>query len=103
MNTVDVTVVGAGFNGIYTSWRLARDGISVALIDSSDHIGGVLRGKFWNDYWLDSGTHNFDMRTELGKEFYLDILQSKRKFLGGLRLGIDNSPSLDHRLRNARF
>ena len=63
MNTVDVTVVGAGFNGIYTSWRLARDGISVALIDSSDQIGGVLRGKFWNSYWLDLGTHNFGMCT----------------------------------------
>ena len=81
MNTVDVTVVGAGFNGIYTSWRLARDGISVALIDSSDQIGGVLRGKFWNDYWLDSGTHNFDMRTELGNEFYSDILQNNANIL----------------------
>ena len=81
MNTVDVTVVGAGFNGIYTSWRLARDGISVALIDSSDQIGGVLRGQFWNDYWLDSGTHNFDMRTELGNEFYSYILQNNANIL----------------------
>ena len=81
MNTVDVIVVGAGFNGIYASWRLARDGISVALIDSSDQIGGVLRGKYWNGYWLDSGTHNFDMRTELGNEFYSDILQKNANIL----------------------
>ena len=31
MNTVDAIVVGGGFNWIYASWRLARDGISVAL------------------------------------------------------------------------
>ena len=81
MNTVDVIVVGAGFNGIYASWRLARDGISVALIDSSDQIGGVLRGKFWNGYWLDLGTHNFDMRTVPRNEFYSDILQNNANIL----------------------
>ena len=81
MNTVDVIVVGAGFNGIYASWRLARDGISVALIDSSDQIGGVLRGKYWNGYWLDSGTHNFDLRTVSRNEFYSDILQNNANIL----------------------
>ena len=81
MNTVDVIVGGAGFSGIYASWRLARDGISVALIDLSDQIGGDLRGKFWNGYWLDSGTHSFDMRIVSRNEFYSDILQNNANIL----------------------
>ncbi len=81
MNSVDVLVAGAGFNGIYAAWGLARSGLRVALVDANSTLGGSLRGRHWNGYWLDSGTHNFDLRTALGEEFFLDILRNEAVIL----------------------
>lgn len=74
MKDYDVVVVGAGFAGIYTSWRLAKDGLNVALVEASDVIGGNLNSQQWNGYWFDNGTHNFDIRTQIGEDFFTDIL-----------------------------
>jgi len=77
IKTYDVVVAGGGFAGIYASWRLARAGKSVALVESTGGIGGNLQSRFWNGFWLDHGTHNFDFRTPLGQDFYQDILQDE--------------------------
>lgn len=74
MNTFDTIIVGAGFVGIYTAWRLAQSGQRVALVEANDRIGGNLNSKYWNSFWLDNGTHNFDARTQLGEIFYKDVL-----------------------------
>ena len=74
MQTYDTIVAGAGFAGIYTAWRLARAGQKVALVEAADFIGGNLQSREWNGFWIDNGTHNFDIRTPLGEEFYNDIL-----------------------------
>ncbi|MEP3299045.1 MAG: NAD(P)-binding protein [Pseudoruegeria sp.] len=68
-------VAGAGFAGIYAAWRLARSGSKVALVEAADKIGGNLQSRPWNGYWVDNGTHNFDIRTPIGEAFYTDILQ----------------------------
>lgn len=77
MSGYDVLIVGAGFAGIYAAWRQARDGRKVALVEAADFIGGNLNSRPWNGFWLDNGTHNFDIRTPLGEEFFLDILRDK--------------------------
>ncbi|WP_226781957.1 protoporphyrinogen/coproporphyrinogen oxidase [Oceaniglobus trochenteri] len=70
----DIIIAGGGFAGIYAAWRLARDGAKVALVEAAPQIGGNLNARQWNGYWLDNGTHNFDMRTALGRAFFPDIL-----------------------------
>ena len=75
MSNYDVLIVGAGFAGIYAAWRQAREGRKVALVEAADFIGGNLNSRPWNGYWLDNGTHNFDIRTPLGEAFFLDILR----------------------------
>lgn len=75
MNQYDLLIVGAGFAGIYTAWAEARKGRKIALIEASDKIGGNLNSVPWNGYWLDNGTHNFDIRTEQNEAFFLDILR----------------------------
>ena len=74
MKHYDVLIAGAGFAGIYAAWRLARSGAKVALVEASAQIGGNLQSKRWKDWWVDNGTHNFDIRTPIGEDFYTDIL-----------------------------
>lgn len=77
MNTFDTIIVGAGFAGIYTAWRLVNSGQRVALVEASDRIGGTLNSKYWNGFWLDNGTHNFDARTQLAEIFYKDVFREQ--------------------------
>lgn len=74
MTRQDVLIVGGGFAGIYAAWRLARGGLRVTLIEAADHLGGTLWSRDWNGYLVDPGTHNFDLRSPIGSEFYTDIL-----------------------------
>lgn len=71
----DLIIAGAGFAGIYSAWRMARNGARVALVEASDKIGGNLYSGEWNGYFIDNGTHNFDIRTPLGEAFFTDILR----------------------------
>lgn len=75
MKHYDILIAGAGFAGIYAAWRLSRAGAKVALIEAADKIGGNLQSRHWNGYWVDNGTHNFDIRTPIGEAFYTDILR----------------------------
>lgn len=74
VKSYDVIVVGGGFAGIYAAWRLVREGRKVALLESTDAIGGNLKSVIWKNFSVDNGTHNLDMRTPAGQEFYADIL-----------------------------
>lgn len=76
MSRYDIAIVGGGFAGVYTAWRLVRDGASVVLIESSDHLGGTLWSWEWRGFLVDPGAHNFDLRSQIGAEFYEDILGS---------------------------
>lgn len=75
MDTFDVAIVGGGFSGIYAASRLADEGISVAIVEGGEGLGGNLRSRFWNGYWIDLGVHNFDMRKKHAALFFEDILQ----------------------------
>lgn len=75
MADYDIAIIGGGFAGIYASWRLARDGMRVALVEASDHLGGTLWSWSWRGFMVDPGTHNLDLRSPIGAEFYEDILR----------------------------
>lgn len=75
MTQYDVIIAGAGFAGIYAAWKLSKYGKKIALVEASDYIGGNLKSREWNGFWLDNGTHNFDLRTPVGEQFFLDILK----------------------------
>ncbi|MFV2051625.1 FAD-dependent oxidoreductase [Aliiroseovarius sp. YM-037] len=75
MKNYDLIIAGAGFAGIYSAWRMAGNGARVALVEASDKIGGNLYSGEWNGYFIDNGTHNFDIRTPLGDAFFTDILR----------------------------
>lgn len=74
MKKFDIVVVGGGFAGIYSAWRLAQDGASVMLIESSSHMGGILWSFDWRGFLVDVGTHHLDTRTEVELNFYRDVL-----------------------------
>lgn len=75
MKYYDTIIIGAGFNGIYSAWRLAKSGRKVALVESSHQLGGILNSLNWKDHWIDNGTHNLDMRDPYSEQFYTEILE----------------------------
>ncbi|MFW0783517.1 NAD(P)/FAD-dependent oxidoreductase [Gordonia sp. CPCC 206044] len=44
---VDAVVVGAGFAGLYSLWKLREQGCTVRVIEAGDEVGGTW---FWNRY-----------------------------------------------------
>lgn len=47
VSEVDVVVVGAGFSGLYSLYRLRKLGLTVAVIEAAGDVGGTW---FWNRY-----------------------------------------------------
>jgi hypothetical protein len=77
LKKTEIIVAGGGFSGIYAAWRLAKEGKKVCLIDASDSLGGNMKSRQWNGYWIDSGMHNLDMRSDAACDFFTDILQDE--------------------------
>src|SRR5690606_22327308 len=46
-NRFDAVVVGAGFSGLYTLYKLRKLGFSVRVIESASDVGGTW---YWNRY-----------------------------------------------------
>lgn len=51
-----VIIVGAGVAGLVAAWECARVGLTVALLDAADHIGGSLAPVEVDGLWVD-GAH----------------------------------------------
>jgi phytoene dehydrogenase-like protein len=54
----DVVIIGAGYGGLLCGAMLARQGLKVLLIDSSDIIGQPGGSYPYNGYWLDWGNRD---------------------------------------------
>ncbi|MFK8075950.1 MAG: NAD(P)-binding protein [Granulosicoccus sp.] len=96
MKFADCIVAGGGFPGIYAAWRIAKSGKNVCLVEASDSLGGVMKSREWNGYWLDNGTQNLDLRSDNAREFYTDILGEDLRFLENHDWAstIDTTPTL---------
>ena len=67
-----VVVVGAGFAGLMTAWRLRESGYDVVVLEARDRVGG----RVWS-YEIEAG--NPQTRIERGAEFMLsgyDLMES---------------------------
>src|ERR1700679_857091 len=54
-----VTIVGAGISGLACAYRLARLGIAVTVLESSDHPGGVIDSDSGSGFLFESGPQSF--------------------------------------------
>jgi len=69
VHPVDVVVLGAGVSGLVTAISLRREGYSVALVDTFDHLGGNHLSRDIGAYSFDIGSFLFDSRDILFKLF----------------------------------
>jgi monoamine oxidase len=76
---VRVVVVGAGFAGLMTAWRLTQGGCEVVVLEARDRVGG----RVWSQELIPG-----DRRTviERGAEFVLDGYDVLREVAAGLGL-----------------
>ncbi len=74
--SVDLVVLGAGPAGLAAAWRAAQRGLSVVLLEKSEHVGG-LAGSFEVDgIRVDYGSHRLNTATDP------EILGDLRQLLG---------------------
>lgn len=52
MESFDAVVIGAGHNGLVTACYLARAGLSVAVVEKNDWIGGAAVSRELHDGWI---------------------------------------------------
>lgn len=56
----DALIVGAGFSGLYTLYRLRRDGFHVRLLEASGGLGGVWQNNRYPGARVDSHVPNYE-------------------------------------------
>lgn len=61
----DVVVIGAGLSGLVCAYRLKRMGVDVALIESSDRAGGVIRSEMIGGFLIERGPNSAQGSEEL--------------------------------------
>lgn len=54
-----VIILGGGISGLTLGWKLAENGISTCLLESSDAVGGLCRSHREDGHFLDVGPHSF--------------------------------------------
>ena len=71
-----VVVIGAGPAGLTAAWELARQGVSVTVVEKYHLVGGIARTERYGDYYFDIGGHRFFTKVEeveaLWKEWMAD-------------------------------
>lgn len=75
---IDVVVVGAGFSGLYMSYRLRKMGLSVQVIEAADDVGGTW---YWNRYPgarcdIPTMEYSFSFSEELEQEWHWQEVMS---------------------------
>jgi len=64
MQKFDVVIVGAGFSGLYTLYRLRNQGFSVRLIEAQTGLGGVWQANRYPGARVDSHVPNYEYSLE---------------------------------------
>jgi oxygen-dependent protoporphyrinogen oxidase len=60
-----VVVIGAGISGLVCAYRLKKLGVDVALIESSDRVGGVIQSERIDGYLIERGPNSSQGTEEL--------------------------------------
>ena len=55
----DVVVIGGGISGLTTAWRLRERGVSVAVIEAADEVGGVIQTRSADGFLCEGGPNSF--------------------------------------------
>jgi hypothetical protein len=58
----NLTILGGGLAGLYAAFKLANDGQQVTLLDTAEHLGGLMRSQSYvlangDQVYFDLGTH----------------------------------------------
>ena len=59
-----VVVIGAGPAGLTAAWELARQNISVTVVEKYHLVGGIARTERYGEYYFDIGGHRFFTKVE---------------------------------------
>ena len=92
MNENEVIVIGAGMGGMCTAARLARQGHSVRILESSDKPGGKCRTEWIGKYAFDTGPSLLTLPA-----VYRDFFARTGKHLGQVLDLIPVDPAFDYR------
>ncbi|MFZ1975974.1 MAG: protoporphyrinogen oxidase [Candidatus Acidiferrales bacterium] len=83
-NSTRVAVIGAGISGLACAYRLQQSGVDVALLEASDHAGGLMGSIEKNGLLFETGPQSFqgtdellDLIRELGIEGELQKADSR--------------------------
>jgi protoporphyrinogen oxidase len=69
-----VVVIGAGPAGLTAAYLLARDGVSVTVLEADDVVGGISRTASYRGYRFDIGGHRFFTKIEPVQRLWQEIL-----------------------------
>ncbi len=58
MPNYDVVIIGAGLTGLSTAYYAQKRGLNVCIVESSDHIGGVIRTFRENGFMYEQGPNS---------------------------------------------
>lgn len=68
-----VVVIGAGLTGMTIAYRLARQGVSVCVIDKNTHVGGQIQTHTQNGFTFESGPTTGSVSTPEVAELMADL------------------------------
>jgi protoporphyrinogen oxidase len=69
-----VVVIGAGPGGLTAAYLLAKEGISVTVLEADDVVGGISRTVEYNGYRFDIGGHRFFTKVAPVEALWHEIL-----------------------------
>ncbi|KAK3401550.1 hypothetical protein B0T20DRAFT_458727 [Sordaria brevicollis] len=79
---VDVVIIGAGLTGIRAAVELHKAGLTIAILDRNNHVGGQCHSTARHRVTTIGDTHTEML--SLAKDFKLDLITQQQHSLGGL-------------------
>ena len=72
---VNTVIIGAGPAGLTAAYLLAKQGVSVCVIESDpQYVGGISRTVRYKGFRFDIGGHRFFSKSQQVEDFWTEIL-----------------------------